>query len=87
MSIPNYNHRCKVCNSFITYNSYKRDLNGKCIPLDLNGKRHFCCSADKIIHECNIVEQQKRKLDDINSTELSSFVLELRIVDEVQNAS
>ena len=87
MSRPNYNHRCMVCNSLITYDNSKRCLNGEQIPLDLNGKRHFCSSADKITHECNIVDQLKNKVDDVNNTELSSFGLELRIVDGVENAS
>lgn len=83
VSMPNFNHRCKVCNSFVTYNSAKRDQNGNFILLDLNGKRHFCRSADMIVHECRTVEFVKTIIDDTNSTELSSFGLELRIVDVV----
>ena len=83
MSIPDFNHRCKVCNSFVTYNSAKRDQNGNYILLDLNNKRHFCRNADMIIHECRTLEFVKTIIDDINRMELSSFELELKIADGV----
>lgn len=86
VSIPNYNQRCKVCNSFIVFDSSKREHSGKYIPLDLNGKRHFCYSVDRIIHEEKIVQQFKKECDRLNSTELSSFGIEPKIIDEVQNA-
>lgn len=88
MSKPNYNQRCKICNSFIIYDDSKIELNGKHIPLDLNGKRHFCSSADMIEHEYKIVEQSKNYIEKINKTELSSLQLELHeIIDGVENAS
>ena len=60
MSIPNFNQRCKICNSFVIFDTTKREQNGECIPLDLNHKRHFCSNADKIVHECQIVERVKK---------------------------
>jgi hypothetical protein len=81
----NFNQRCEICNSYITYDISVRDENGEYILLDLNGKRHFCLSADKIVHECRAVDRVKKIIDDTNSTDLSSFVLELRIVDWVEN--
>jgi hypothetical protein len=81
MSTPNFDQRCKICRSFIIYDSCKRELSGKCIPLDLNHKRHFCSGADKISHECLTVERVKKIVEYTNNTELSSFELELGIVD------
>jgi len=81
MSTPNFDQRCKICNSFIIYDSSKRELNGKYIPLDLNHKRHLCSSAGKVAYECSIVERVKKLIEYTNNTELSSFELELRIVD------
>ena len=83
MTKLNFNQRCKYCNSLIIYDPIKREENGEYIPLDLNHKRHFCSSPDKILHECQIVEHVKKIIEDINKTELSSFELELRIVDGV----
>lgn len=82
--MPNFDHRCKICNSFIIYDSSIREQNGESIPLDLNYKRHFCSGADKIAHECRTVERAKKMIEDTNNTELSSFELELRIVDDVK---
>ena len=81
MSAPNYNQRCKGCNSFIIYDYSVRKQNGECIPLDLNHKRHFCSGIDKIAHECLTVERVKKIIEYTNNTELSSFELELGIVD------
>jgi hypothetical protein len=74
MLAPNFDQRCKVCKSFIIYDSSKREL-------DLNHKRHFCSGADKISHECLTVERVKKIVEYTNNTELSSFELELGIVD------
>jgi hypothetical protein len=84
-SIPFYNKsicRCENCNAFLIFDSTIKDQNRECIALDLNHKRHFCSAADKIDHECQIVETAKRYVSRINSTELTSFKLELKIVDE-----
>ena len=81
MSLPNFDQRCKICKSFIIYDSSKREQNGECILLDLNHKRHFCSGADKIAHECLTVERVKKIIEYMNNTELSSFELELGIVD------
>ena len=86
-SAPNYNQRCKICNAFIVFDLSKRERNGKCIPLDLNGKRHFCSSVDKIIHEGKIVQQFEQECDEINSVELSSFRLDVQLVEGIQDAS
>jgi len=82
MSTPNFDQRCKICNSFIIYDSSKRELNGKYIPLDLNHKRHFCCSADRIVHECSTVDQLIEMVEVSNNKDLISFRVELKIVDE-----
>ena len=58
-----------------------RAPNEECVPLDLNHKRHFCSGADKIVHECLTVERVKKIIEYMNNTELSSFELELGIVD------
>jgi hypothetical protein len=84
MSKPDYDHRCEHCKSLIIFHPSKREENGEYIPLDLNYKRHFCSSIDKILHECRAVERVKKIVDEMNSTDLSSFELELRIVDEVK---
>ena len=84
MSTPNFDQRCSSCNSFIIYDCSTRELNGECIPLDLNHKRHFCSTADKIAHECHTVERVKKIIEYANNTELSSFELELGIVDGVK---
>ena len=76
--------RCSSCNSFIIYDCSTRELNGECIPLDLNHKRHFCSPADKIAHECHTVERVKKIIESANNTELSSFKLELGIVGGVK---
>lgn len=78
----NFDHRCKHCNSLIIYDPANREEDGDTV-LDLNHKRHFCSNTDKIVHECQTVEHVKKLIDGINKTELSSFELELRIVDEV----
>jgi hypothetical protein len=74
--------RCEHCNAFLIFSSAIEDQNGKCIALDLNHKRHFCSAADKIGHECQVVESVQRYLSHINRTELTSFELELKIIDE-----
>lgn len=84
LTTPNFDQRCKICNSFIISDSFVREQNGDCIPLDLNQKRHFCSSADKIVHECHTVECVKKMIEYANNTELSSFILELRIGDGVK---
>lgn len=81
MSTPNFDQRCIVCNSFIIYDYSVREQNGECVLLDLNHKRHLCSSAGKVAHECYIVERVKKLIEYTNNTELSSFELELRIVD------
>jgi hypothetical protein len=75
--------RSENCNAILIFDSTIQDQNGKYIPLDLNHKRHFCCSSDKILHECSTVERLQKLVEDANHTELSSFELELRIVDGV----
>jgi hypothetical protein len=82
MLAPNFDQRCKGCNSFIIYDSSKRELNGKYIPLDLNHKCHFCCSADRIVHECSTVDQLIEMVEVSNNKDLISFRVELKIVDE-----
>jgi hypothetical protein len=84
MSAPNFDQRCKFCNSFIIYDPSVREQNGEFVPLDLNHKRHFCCDADKIVHECMTVERIKKIIEYMNNTELSSFELELGIVNGVE---
>lgn len=84
MSAPNFDQRCKGCNSFLIYDFSVREQNGECIPLDLNHKRHFCSSADKIAHECHTVECVKKIIEHTNNTELASFALKLRIVNGVK---
>jgi hypothetical protein len=74
--------RCEICNASLIFDSAVQDQSGKDIPLDLNYKRHFCSAADKIDHECQVVENVQRYLSHINRTELTSFKLELKIVDE-----
>jgi hypothetical protein len=85
MSTSNFNQRCEVCNSLIIYDLARREEDGKCIPLDLNGKLHFCSSADKILHECRTVERIKKIIDVSNSVDLSNFQLELGICDQGKN--
>jgi hypothetical protein len=84
MSTPNFDQRCKVCNSFIIYDPSVREQNRECVPLDLTHKRHFCSSADKIVHECRTVERVKKIIEYTNNTELSSFELELVFVNGVE---
>jgi hypothetical protein len=76
-----FNRRCKSCNSLIIYDPTKREENGEYTKLDLNCKRHFCSDIDKIEHECKIIDHVKRIIDNINKMELTSFELELKIVD------
>jgi hypothetical protein len=84
MTILNIGQRCKNCSSLIKYDLSKREENGKYTPLDLDHKRHFCSSVDKIVHECQVVDRLKNLIKDANSTELSSFELELSIRDRVR---
>jgi hypothetical protein len=74
---------CGHCSAYVIIDSTIKDQNGDCITLDLNQKRHFCSDSDKILHEGNTVEHVKKLIEAINKTELSSFELELRIVDGV----
>ena len=76
--------RCENCNASLIFDSAIQDYNGKCTPLGLDHKRHFCSAADKIPHECRIVEHFQKLVEDANNTELSSFELELRIVGGVK---
>jgi hypothetical protein len=73
--------RCEQCNAFLIFDSAIEDQNGKCIAFDLNHKRHFCSAADKIEHECQVVETAIRYVSQINRTELTSFKLELLMGD------
>jgi hypothetical protein len=73
--------RCEQCNAFLIFDSAIEDQNGKCIALDLNHKQHCCSATDKIEHEYQVVENALRYLDHINRTELTSFKLELSIID------
>lgn len=82
MLTPNFDQRCIICNSFIIYDSSVREQNEEYIPLDLNHKRHFCRSADRIVHECNTIGQLMEMVEDSNNKDLTSFRVELRIVDE-----
>jgi hypothetical protein len=84
LSTRNSDNRCKNCNAFLIYDSAIVDSNGKCAPLDLNHKRHFCCDAERIVHECAIVKSLQKIVKDTNNTELLSFELELRIADWVK---
>jgi hypothetical protein len=79
-----FDQRCKNCNSLIIFDATKREENREYTALDLNRKRHFCSDIDKIAHECKIVDYVKKIIDDFNKTELTSFELELRIVDGVK---
>jgi hypothetical protein len=76
-SISGYEH----CGAHVIIDSTINDQNGECIALDLNQKRHFCRDSDIIVHECQIVDHMKKLIEDANNTELSSFGLELKIVD------
>ena len=81
LTTPNFDQRCKDCNSFIIYDSSVREQNGECIPLDLNHKRHFCRSAHMIVHECGTVNRLLEIVEDANNKDLISFRLELKFVD------
>jgi hypothetical protein len=81
---PNFDQRCKVCNSFIIYDPSVREQNGECVPLDLNHKRHFCTGPALIAHECLTVERAKKMIDYMNNVELSSLQLKLGIVTGVE---
>jgi hypothetical protein len=80
MSAPNFDQRCKVCNTFIIYDPSVREQNGECVPLDLNHKRHFCTGPDMIAHESLTVERSKKMIEYMNDVELSSLQLKLGIV-------
>ena len=41
MTILNFDHRCKYCNSFIIYNFTMKEENGKYASLDLNYKSNY----------------------------------------------
>jgi hypothetical protein len=84
MSTPNFDQRCKVCNTFIIYDPSVREQNGECVPLNLNYKCHFCSGADMIAHECLTVERAKKMIEHMNDVELSSLQLELGIVSGVE---
>jgi hypothetical protein len=73
--------RCENCNAFVISDSAIQDQNGEYIPLDLDHKRHCCSAADKIEHESRVVESLLKSISHINNTELTSFKLELKIVD------
>ncbi len=72
--------RCDRCNAYLIVDSAIKDQNRKFIVLDLDQKRHFCCDSDKILHEGHTVEYLQKIIDYTNKRELSSFKLELRIV-------
>jgi hypothetical protein len=84
LSTRNSDNRCKNCNAFLIYDFAILDCNGKCVPLDLNHKRHFCTDAERIVHESAIVKNLQPLLEDTNKTELLSFELEPRIADGVK---
>jgi hypothetical protein len=63
--------RCQKCKSITT-------LNGDDL-LDLNGKRHFCDSSDRIPHEEKCVIKIQNIIKYYNRRELSGFQLELNI--------
>lgn len=66
--------RCPSCKSqIITRSSISNDL------LDLNGKRHFCDSADRIRHEEKCVIDIHQIIEYCNRHELSSFQLGLKV--------
>jgi hypothetical protein len=84
MSINNFDQRCQHYNLVITYDPPKKEENEKYIPLNSNGKRHFCSSANKIVHEYRTVECVKKIIDDTSRRDLLCFELELRIADRVE---
>jgi len=82
MLAPNFDQRCKGCNSFIIFDPSVREQNGKCVPLDLNHKRHFCSSSSRTVHECCTIDRLQKEVEDANNNDLVSFRVELKIVDE-----
>jgi hypothetical protein len=77
---------CNKCSARIVIDPRIRDNDCNAIPLDLNLKRHLCTSAERLLHELNIVEDIKNRLTRANEIEISSFQLRLVMEDEEEQA-
>lgn len=75
---------CNKCRARIVIDPRIRDNDGNVIPLDLNLKRHLCTSAERLLHELDVVEEIKNLLIKANEIEISSF--QLRLVMEEEEA-
>ena len=71
--------RCSTCNSYLLYSSDTVDEKRNFLPLDINGKRHFCDAAQRVWHEEHVLKDIQNRLAIANKVELSS--VQLGIVD------
>jgi hypothetical protein len=78
ISIKNKDHaRCRNCNSYLLYCSDALDEEGNFIPLDTNGKRHFCIANQRILHEGRVLKDIQNRLAFANRVDFLSIQLEL----------
>jgi hypothetical protein len=77
--------RCNSCNSYLFYGSDILDEKGNPIPLDINGKRHFCDAAHRLVHEEQVLINLQNRLAFANMVEFSG--IQLGLVDTTEQAS
>jgi hypothetical protein len=77
--------RCGTCTSYLLYSSDILDEEGNFVPLDTNGKRHFCTAGDRMFHEERVLKDLQSRLAFANKVEFSSIQLELIDVTDESN--
>lgn len=86
ISVKNKDYaRCRNCNSYLLYCSDALDEEGNLIPLDTNGKRHFCTANHRILHEERVLKDIQNRLAFANRVEFSSIQLDLIDVTDESN--
>jgi hypothetical protein len=74
-----------TCNCYLLYSSDTIDEEGNSIPLDINGKRHFCNAVQQLAHEELVLKDVQNRLAFVNKVEFSS--IQLGIVDVTDQVS
>jgi hypothetical protein len=69
--------RCGSCNSYLLYCADIVDEEGNFVPLDTNGKRHFCTAYHRMLHEERVLKDLQSRLAFANKVEFPSIQLEL----------
>jgi hypothetical protein len=77
--------RCSSCNSYLLYCSDILDEDGNFVPLDTNGKHHFCNAVHRMLHEERVLKDLQSRLAFANKVEFSSIQLELIDVTDESN--